>query len=232
MSRGTEQLVRSTRRSPAILVDRDGVVVVDKPPGLESTGRTPEDPAGVQRWLTDRLGRPVWLVHQLDRETSGVLVFVRRRSLVPVWQRRLGSPETRKRYLAIVHGRPAFTRRTVDAPLSYDRRSRRWRVAEGGKTAGSELLVHGATGDAAILEVVLRTGRTHQARVHLAHVGLPVFGERRYREPPCAEHPRHALHAWRLELDAGEAFEAPIPGDLHALAARVGLEHAWPEGTS
>jgi 23S rRNA-/tRNA-specific pseudouridylate synthase len=211
-----------------ILRDAEGVVVVDKPPGLESTGRTPDDPGGVQRRLADRLGRRVWAVHQLDRDTSGVLVFVRRKSLVAQWQRRLARPSTRKRYLAIVHGHPPWTRHRVDAPLAYDRRARRWAVREGGKPSRSELRVRGATAEAAVVEAVLRTGRTHQARVHLAHVGLPLFGERRYREPPCEAHPRHALHAVRLELGPGEAFEAPVPEDLRRLAARLGLDAALP----
>ncbi|HJL18170.1 MAG TPA: RNA pseudouridine synthase [Sandaracinaceae bacterium LLY-WYZ-13_1] len=215
--------------SPSVLLDEDGVVVVDKPAGLESTGRTPDDPGGVQRHLADRLGRRIWAVHQLDRDTTGVLVFVRRKSLVAVWQRRLGRRSTRKRYLAVVHGRPRFRERVVTGALAYDRRARRWRVAPEGKSARTELRVRAAVDEAALVEAVLRTGRTHQARVHLAHEGHPLFGERRYRTPPCAAHPRHALHAWRLEVGPepgfrGATFEAPVPGDLRGLLARLGLD--------
>ena len=73
-----------------VIHDARGVVAVDKPPGLESTGRTPDDPGGAQHHLQVQLGRKLWLVHQLDRDTSGVLVFVRKKRLVAVWQEALG----------------------------------------------------------------------------------------------------------------------------------------------
>jgi 23S rRNA-/tRNA-specific pseudouridylate synthase len=206
-----------------ILRDEDGAVVVDKPPGLESTGRSLDDPGAVQFWLSRQLGRKVWAVHQLDRDTSGALVFVRKKSLVAEWQRLLGDARTHKRYLALAHGCFQGDRRSVDAPLAYDPRARRWVVRKGGKEARSEVVPLARTEDASALEVILHTGRTHQARVHLAHLGHPLFGEARYRAPPCVLHPRHALHARRIELADGRVFTAPIPDDLVALARRLGL---------
>ncbi|MEQ9073990.1 MAG: RluA family pseudouridine synthase [Sandaracinaceae bacterium] len=210
----------------SILHDADGVVVVDKPPGLEATGRTPDDPGGVQHHLATQLRRPVWAVHQLDRDTSGVLIFVRKRSLVARWQEALARGD--KRYVALVHGREghgseAFEPRTIDAPLAYDRGARRWVVREGGKPARSTVEVVSVGADAMRVHVTLHTGRTHQARVHLAHVGHPLIGERRYRTPPCELHPRHALHAARVAA-LGAVFEAPLPEDLRALARRLGLD--------
>ncbi|RZO50797.1 MAG: RluA family pseudouridine synthase [Sandaracinaceae bacterium] len=215
---------RVTRLS--ILHDADGVVVVDKPPGLEATGRTPDDPGGVQHHLAVQLRRPVWAVHQLDRDTSGVLIFVRKRSLVARWQEALARGD--KRYVALVHGREghgseAFEPRTIDAPVAYDRGARRWVVREGGKPARSTVEVVSVGADAMRVHVTLHTGRTHQARVHLAHVGHPLVGERRYRTPPCELHPRHALHAARVAA-LGAVFEAPLPEDLRALARRLGLD--------
>jgi len=203
-----------------ILHDADGVVAVDKPPGLEATGRTPDDPGGVQHHLQRQLRRPLWAAHQLDRDTSGVLIFVRRRSLVARWQEALAAGE--KRYLAFVHGAPDFTRREVDAPLAYDRGLRRWVVREGGKAARSTIEVARVGADAARVHVTLHTGRTHQARVHLAHLGHPLLGERRYREPPCELLPRHALHAERVRA-GGLTITAPPPPDLEALARRLQL---------
>ncbi len=202
-----------------VLHDAGGVVVVDKPAGLETAGRTLDDPRSVQHRLAAQLGRAVWAVHQLDRDTTGVNVFVRKRSLVAPWQERLRAG--RKIYLALVHG--AFERETarVDAPLRYDASRRRWEVGEG-REARTRIRRLSASPRASALEVELVTGRTHQARVHLAHLGHPLIGERRYREPPSTEHPRHALHAWRIELGE-ERFVAPIPADLRALAAWLGL---------
>jgi 23S rRNA-/tRNA-specific pseudouridylate synthase len=78
------------------------------------------------------------------------------------------------------------------------------------------------------VEVALETGRQHQVRLHLAHLGHPLVGEPLHREPPCELHPRQALHAWRLTLPATPTMAAldlvaPIPGDLIALAIRLGL---------
>lgn len=207
------------RDSLRVIHDAEGVVAIDKPPGLESTGRTPDDPGGVQHHLQARLGRRLWLVHQLDRDTSGVLVFVRKKRLVAEWQATL--PRSRKRYLAIVHG-VVEAAREVDAPLAYDRAARRWAVHHVGKPARSSVRPLGASGARSLVEVTLHTGRTHQARVHLAHLGHPLLGERRYREPACEAAPRQMLHAWRLEAPE-LTLEAPPPEDfLHALK-RSGL---------
>lgn len=78
------------------------------------------------------------------------------------------------------------------------------------------------------VEVGLETGRQHQVRLHLAHIGHPLVGEPLHRDPPCELHPRQALHAWRLMLPATATMPAldviaPIPGDLTALATKLGL---------
>lgn len=206
-----------------LLHDADGVVVVDKPPGLEASGRSLDDPGSVQHRLARQLGRPVWAVHQLDRDTSGVLVFVRRRSLVAPWQERLKPPRARKLYVAVVHGEPAWNVRLVEAPLRYHEPARRWMVTAGGKPSTSRMRRLAQGGGHALVEVELRTGRTHQARVHLAHLAHPLVGERRYRQPACELHPRHALHAARLEVEGMPPFVAPLPDDLRGLLARLGL---------
>lgn len=205
-----------------LLHDAGGVVVVNKPAGLESTGRTTDDPGGVQHHLQRRLGRRLWLVHQLDRETSGALIFVRKKALVAVWQERLRA--STKRYLAIVRGAVAFGEQVVDGALAYDREARRWRIAPDGKRARTELRVLEVGETTSLVEARIQTGRTHQIRVHLASLGHPLIGESRYRDPPCELHARHALHAWRIELeDPRRVFVAPVPADLLALAERLGL---------
>lgn len=96
-------------------------------------------------------------------------------------------------------------------------------------TPTPELGVDGSPTPAfAWVEVGLETGRQHQVRLHLAHVGHPLVGEPLHREPPCELHPRQALHAWRLTLPATPTMAAldlmaPIPRDLIALAVRLGL---------
>lgn len=200
-----------------------GLVVVDKPAGLPSTGRTLDDPRSMQHALGRALGHPVWAVHQLDVETSGVNVFVERASLVKRWQDRTRFPRARKRYLAIVHGVLSKEELVVDAPIADDPIERRQVVRDDGKRALSLFRTISKTARDSALLVEIRTGRTHQVRVHAAHIGVPLHGERRYREPPSDSIARHALHAWSLTLDDGTVFRAPIPDDLRALAVSLGL---------
>jgi len=200
-----------------------GLVVVDKPAGLPSTGRTLDDPRSMQHALGRALGHPVWAVHQLDAETSGVNVFVERASLVKRWQDRTRFPRARKRYLALVHGVLRRDEIVVDAPIADDPIERRQVVRDDGKRALSLFRALSQTATDSALLVEIRTGRTHQVRVHAAHIGVPLHGERRYREPPSVTIARHALHAASLTLDDGTVFRAPIPDDLRALAASLGL---------
>ncbi len=210
----------------AVIADRQGAVVVNKQAGIESTGRTVDDPRSLEHMLARQLGARVWAVHQLDRETSGVLVFVRRRSLVAEWQAKLA--EGRKFYLAICHGAMQRRRLRIDQPIAYDRRARRFVVRADGREASSIVRRVNRSAAFSLVEVELLTGRTHQARVHLAYAGHPLVGERRYREPPCTLHWRHALHAARIVLADGERFEAPLPDDLRELAERLGVPPVVP----
>lgn len=210
-----------------VLAQREGLVAVDKPPGLPSTGRTRDDPRCVQALLDAQLGVTTWAVHQLDRGTTGVLLFVTRRSLVEPWAARLARGS--KAYLALCHGVPGWTTRVVDAPL--ERAGDRERVSETGKPAQTHLslLGHAGEGPGAVSAVVARprTGRTHQVRVHLAEVGLPLLGEDRYRSPPSTAADRPLLHCWEIFLpgdDGGLTLTASVPSDALEVAARLGLD--------
>ena len=216
-----------------VLFEGRGVVVVDKPAGLATTGRDLQDEACMQYALTATLGRPTWAVHQLDKDTSGIVLFVTRKNLVVDWQRRLRGPSSKKDYLAFVHGDPTWTKRLLEDPLRWDSGAHRQRVDPVGKACRTLVRVaaraaagaHGEEGRA-LVEARLLTGRTHQIRAHLSAAGHPLLGERRYRDPPSEAHARCALHARRLRfVDDGQerVIEAPLPADLQALAARLDL---------
>ena len=198
-----------------ILAEGEGLIAVDKPAGLESTGRTPSDPGGVEHHLRSKLGRQVWLVHQLDRDTSGVLLFVTRKRLVAPTSELLRSGE--KRYLALVARPVPWDRHALSAALRYDRHRRRWIVDPAGKAAQTRFERIGPAGSPSALWAFPRTGRTHQIRVHLEHLGLPLLGERKYAQPPCEGAPRHALHLDRVKLADGRIFHSPLPPDLAPL---------------
>lgn len=176
--------------------------------------------------LAKQARREVWAVHQLDTGTTGVCLFVRRRSLVAPWSARLAAGQ--KRYLALVHGRPTWDAQEVDAPLRYVKARGRVAVAPDGKSAQTSLRVIARGAAHALVEARPRTGRTHQVRVHLAHLGHPLVGERLHREPACslAEWPLLHLSSVDLPPAAGSAaltLEAPVPVAFDAARIALGL---------
>jgi RluA family pseudouridine synthase len=227
---------------PAILYSDQALLVVDKPAGLLSApGRSGDDVRTALRaaGLVGQ-GDPVRLVHRLDRETSGVLVFARtlaaQRSLTAQFHAR----SVEKTYLALASGYVAGDGE-IDLPLQVDRGGGRVRVQpRRGKPAVTRYRVLQRVAGNTLLECRPLTGRTHQIRAHLAAIGHPLavdplYGgagaiflshyKQGYR--PSARHDerpliaRLTLHALRIALDhpdSGErvSFEAPIPKDLRA----------------
>lgn len=207
------------------LCDEDGLLAVDKPPGITSTGKRLSDTDCLQWLLMQRYGT-VWAVHQLDKETSGVNLFVRRRRLVEACRQRMAPPAGEKTYLALCQGVPERDAWRIEVPIGWiDAQQGHLGVVAGGKPAATRVQVLARGPDLAALVVRLETGRTHQVRIHLAHAGHPLLGEAWYCRPACRRAPRQALHAWRLRLGGPEprTFTAPIPADLAALAREAAL---------
>ena len=178
------------------------------------------------------------IVHRLDKQTSGLMVVAKtpaaHRALVELLRTRA----VRRRYLAIVWGLPRAASGTIEGPIGRDprRRQRMAVVRRGGKPARTRWRVRERLGGAALLEVALDTGRTHQIRVHLAHVGHPVVGdplyggrgrgglsgtagERSLRAAVLEALPRQALHAAGLDFPhpvtgAAMSFTSPPPEDF------------------
>ena len=183
---------------------------------------------------TDRGG----VVHRLDRDTSGVIVFAKSEAsqfaLKEQWRQR----ETTKQYVAIVAGRPRPAEGIIDAPLGPDPADpRRRAVVEEGRSARSEYRVLEQYGDEAALALVrIYTGRTHQIRVHMAAVGHPVLADRLYGQP-STRIARQALHASRLGLTlasngAWHEFVAPVPADLRDAILALRADHGITRATS
>ncbi len=209
-----------------IVYEGDGLLVVNKPPGLPTSGRDLQDPDCLQHALIARHDGMVWAVHQLDADTTGVNVFSTLKARVPELQQRMRSPGGTKTYLAVVHGEPGWAERRCEAPIGWvDDRS--LGVNPDGRSSVSLFRVLKATRSHALVQGQLLTGRTHQLRIHLAHLGHPLVGEEWYRQPSCVRHPRQALHAWKVTLAPGAEpcrLQVPLAPDLQRLVRELGLE--------
>ena len=223
-----------------ILFEDADMVVVDKPAGLvvhPAAGHADrtlvnallfhvKDLSGVGGEL-----RP-GIVHRLDKDTSGVMVIakndVTHRALTSAWR------DARKVYMAIVYGHPKKDRGTIEAPIARDPRNRkRMAVVKTGRAAITDYEIIEALRYVTLLRCTLRTGRTHQIRVHLKHLGHPIIGDPLYSGPQwrgipdkrvqktIAAFPRQALHAYRLTLPDGRAFTAEMPEDMRELLAAL-----------
>jgi 23S rRNA pseudouridine1911/1915/1917 synthase len=209
------------------VVYEDGhLVVIDKPAGLLTVATESEkaDTAFVRlrEQLTD--GSRPYVLHRLDRETSGLLLFAKSADVRDRLQ--AGWDVVTKIYLAVVDGTPRPAEGVVDNLLSEGRdlRVRAVRDPTHGKRAVSRYRVLAARDGFTLIEVVLETGRKHQIRVHLAGLGCPVVGDPVYGAgaDPAG---RLGLHAWRLSFDhpvAGEPLnlEAPYPPRLARVVPR------------
>jgi len=211
-----------------IIYEKNGLLVVNKPYDIPTSGRSLDDNDAVQFWLMQRHKGKVWAVHQLDADTTGVNIFVTEKRLVGKYQKSLGDPRSSKSYLAIVHGVPDQITFESREPIGkVDSRS--LGVTADGKSAHSTFRVIDSAENYSLIEVKIFTGRTHQIRIHLAHLGFPLVGEEWYCSPPCTQHPRQALHAYRVDLNetTGDLFEAPIAEDFLNLMCRLGLNEKW-----
>jgi 23S rRNA pseudouridine1911/1915/1917 synthase len=218
----------------AIAYEDEHLLVVDKPPGVVVHPGAGHRSGTLVQALADRVAggddpeRP-GVVHRLDRDTSGLLVLARSDTVHAALQRALRERRITREYLALVDGRPAARRGTIDAPLGRDRRVRTRMSTETDdpREAITHFEVERNLPGATLLRVRLETGRTHQIRAHLLAIGNPVLGDPEYgrgRTLPGLR--RQFLHAERLAFEhpvTGAAIDltSPLPPDLHAaLGAR------------
>lgn len=223
-------------RALAVLARGKDTIVVDKPPGVRSTRQGADDRDCVEAWLDaggndrgvartrKRSGRAVWAVHQLDRGTGGCLLFVTKKAAAARWQAALARADGGKRYLALVAGVPGFSEQVVEEPIGPAAQRGSFAVSRQGKPAKTRLRVLARGDGAALVEAALYSGRTHQVRVHLAHIGHPLFGDPRYG--PAAH---RALGDDEPGFLALHAAGLTVRSEGERLAARSALPDAWRE---
>jgi 23S rRNA pseudouridine955/2504/2580 synthase len=221
-----------------ILFEDDYFMAIDKPSGTAVHGGS-----GVSFGVIEQLRRArpdakfLELVHRLDRETSGVLLIAKRRSALTNLQAQFKERETGKTYLALVLGNYPSNKKVIDAPLHKfldSNEERRVKVVANDDPNGMksvtlvkvrEVIASKGFGDTTLLEVTIKTGRTHQIRVHLQSVGHVIAGDDKYGDFDKNKQlaklglKRMFLHAWRLQVahpSTGEAMTifAELPSEL------------------
>ena len=232
----TPSEVRQRDINRAIVHEDDGLIVVNKPAGWAVHGGSGLDFGVIECLRAARPhGRRIELVHRLDRETSGCLLIAKRRSVLSSLHEAMRRERVRKHYLALVRGNFGRGRRRCDAPLLREHRGageRIVRVHADGKRSVTDF-VPVAIGEVASLVMVRpRTGRTHQIRVHAAHLRAPLAGDDKYgdrafnRLMQSYGLKRLFLHAASIAIpdpDGGIEFETPLAPELEAVLASLGL---------
>ena len=218
-----------------ILVESPGWLAVDKPPGATVVPARGEDPErSLWRTLERSRGERLWVVHRIDRNTSGVVLFARdaptHRALSSAFEGR----EVRKRYLGVTRGIPEPLSGTIDIALHAARKGKMRPAAPGEAGALIAATDYGVyrrwdttEGPVALVEIRPRTGRQHQIRVHLRAIGTPLLVDPLYGGPQAAlGMERLALHAAALSFPdpvtgTDVTVEAPLAPDLRALLERL-----------
>jgi 23S rRNA pseudouridine1911/1915/1917 synthase len=216
-----------------LVIDKPAGLVVHPAPGNWSgtllNGLLARDPRAC---LVPRAG----IVHRLDKDTSGLMVVARERSVMDALVRMIAAREVSRQYLAIAH-RPwqGASPRTVQEPIGRDPRNRLRMAAvdlslHAGKPARTDVALLDSCAQGCLVHCTLHTGRTHQIRVHMAWLRHPLVADALYGGEPAAGLGRQALHAWRLAFThpvTGKdlVFHAPLPQDMAGALALWGLRY-------
>ncbi len=221
MTRPTRSATKRLPKGLSILHEDKDIIVADKPPGLLTMGTEKGASRTVYYYLTDyvrkgnaRSRKRIFIVHRLDRDASGILVFAKNETakhrLQNQWQ------DATKKYLALVHGRFEKRSGTIKSYLAENRAFKVYSTTDAakGKLSLTSYTVLKETAHRSLLEINLLTGRKHQIRVHLAESGHPIVGDKKYGKK-IKGHSRLELHAFSL------AFRHPTTGEMMAFETEM-----------
>ena len=226
-----------------IVYEDSDLLVINKPSGLIIDREAVETPSQIRLWRM--------VVHRLDKDTSGLLVFAKTEEALENLQRQFKERRVKKRYLALVHGKVTHPSGVIDKPIGRAPKGiGKFVVVEGGRSSVTKYVVAGpesasggwpaqekarqgraATNGFTLLDLEPLTGRTHQIRVHLKSIGHPIVGDKLYasrRQQKEDEEiiKRQFLHAYRLSFThprTGEwlTFELGLPEDLERVLEKI-----------
>jgi len=236
MRRRSPSNIKFASKGLKILYEDKDILVVDKPEGLLTVATEREKSRTAHSLLTDyirtgcgRSRKRLFVVHRLDRDTSGVLIFAKSEEamlrLKDRWK------ETEKKYLAVVHGLCEKSSDTITTYLAEDKAYNVYSTKDStkGRLSTTVYTVLKKTKGLSLLEVTLLTGRKNQIRVHLAGIGHPIVGDTKYGKEEDGAYPRMALHARRISFkhpfkNDRLAFEAEVPAFFATLTGRIDFQ--------
>lgn len=231
---------------PDILFENDQLIVCNKPAGVLSIPDREGKEPSLKLWLQEKYGH-IFTVHRLDRDTSGVIVFAKDEATHKFLSEAFENRRVEKYYLGIVTGTPAEKKQTIDAPIAENTVRRGVMIIhQRGKQSVTDFEVLEEFGKYSLLSFQIHTGRTHQIRVHMHHIGHPIVCDEIYgdgspirlsmikknyklsrneeEERPILN--RLGLHAAKLVLPLPDGdklvLEAPMPKDMRALLQQLG----------
>lgn len=201
-----------------VLFEDEHLIIVNKPARIKTHPNQPDETNTLLNHLNAYLakkGKRAYVVHRLDKETSGVILFAKNPLVLPILGRLLEQKQIYRRYQAIVYGKVGQAI-TIDQPIGHNRHDRRKRVVDlhHGKKAVTHITVHRSEKETSELFCILDTGRTHQIRVHLASIGHPIVGDPLYQNK---KGDRLMLHAYEMY------FLHPFTKEKMKITAKPGL---------
>lgn len=205
-----------------VLYEDQALVVFDKPSGVLSAPTPESDQNNLHRAAEVRNKSPLWLVHRLDRPTSGLIVFAKTKHAAAKLSQALSDHSMQREYLAIALGQLEDPSVTIRLPID-------------GRAAATEFSTLERRGAQSLVRARLETGRTHQVRIHATALGCPILGDRRHgvallERTPHPRPPRLLLHAAHLRFaHPNESriveLESALPDDMRAYWELLGAQH-------
>lgn len=210
-----------------IIYEDEGLIIIDKPSGMAVHGGSGEN-FGVIEAMREVTGKNyLELIHRIDKDTSGLLMISKKRSVLKKLQKYLREKTIKKYYLCLVNGHVNIDFRTIDAPLlryTLTNGERRVKVDHNHENSKSSItdikVLKRLTVDGqkySLIQAMPRTGRTHQIRVHMLHIGHPLLGDNKYNLKDASNAKRLCLHAWKLNIPDYATIQAKLPEDIRAL---------------
>lgn len=203
-----------------VVYEDENVIVIDKPQGIltHSKGTLNEEQTVADHFATKTsyksdTNRP-GIIHRLDRDTSGVLIYARNDETANLLGRQFSERKVKKSYLAVVEGTPKQVSAQIDLPLGRNpKQPSRFRVSAEGKSSLTNYEVLASSNRRSLVLLTPKTGRTHQLRVHMQYIGTPIVGDTFYGTKKTSN--KLMLHAWKLEITIPKGdrrtFTADIP---------------------